>query len=57
MDITNKAPKVISEGLKSVNPLEDTNIFNRAFEALWEKIFQTGQKPGEDIYDWTHPKE
>lgn len=49
-----EAKEVAMEMAPHINPVDESNIFNRGFESVWHAITGSDQSPGADIYDWIH---
>ena len=43
-----------TEAAKAVNPVDEGNIFNRAFNAITKAITGKDEPLGAQIYDWLH---
>jgi len=42
---------IAPEAAQAVNPVNNDNIFNRAFESLYQAVTGSDQSPGADLYD------
>ncbi len=47
--------KQIKDFAKAVNPIDDKNVINQGFEAVYKNLTGRENNLGEDIYDWFHP--
>lgn len=46
--------KAMADAAQVVNPTNHDNVFNRAFEGLYQMVTGSTGTPGGDLYDWQH---